>query len=220
MVNNMVVDNELGEREVTVLPLLKKIWHGLKKGRFTPSKWLQTDPVILNTARWCGAYLCGKGNGWSVDVVNRKGEIVETFFSKEMKNARSTLQHVEWDVNVENDRRELLGIRRIGSYGKVNLTGEMTTAYGSHDINHDLSDISTVDAYSFEFESLVGSHPTNYERKRRILKRESAGIGLVHSVLLAKHLGVKKLQAIRWHYNRLLHRTVLELGIYLDPETI
>ena len=39
-VNNTVVDNELGGRDVTVLPSWKKMWNGLKKESLTPSKWL------------------------------------------------------------------------------------------------------------------------------------------------------------------------------------
>ncbi len=66
VMRNMVVDNELGGRDVTVLPSWEKIWSGVKKGRFTPSKWLRTGRVILNTVRWSGAYLCAMGGDWSV----------------------------------------------------------------------------------------------------------------------------------------------------------
>ncbi len=65
MVNNMVVDNELGGREVTVLPLSEKRWRGVKEGPFSPSKMLRTDRVILNTVRSDGAYLRGMGADWS-----------------------------------------------------------------------------------------------------------------------------------------------------------
>ncbi len=47
MVNNMVVDNELGGREVTVLPSWMKIWRGVKEVTFTPSDFEYSEMV------WC-----------------------------------------------------------------------------------------------------------------------------------------------------------------------
>ncbi len=66
-VQNSVVDNELGGRGVTALPSWKKNWDGLKTGSLTPSVWLQTDGVTLNTVRWGGTFLCGMGQNWSVE---------------------------------------------------------------------------------------------------------------------------------------------------------
>ncbi len=205
MVNNMVVDNELGGREVTVLPSLEKIWGEVKKGRFTPSTWLRTDRVILNTVRWGGAYLCGMGRGWSVDpyhdyIRRQSGEVLESFFSKEMYRLRSILQKVEWDMNMENDGREFLAINATGSSDIVQLTGEMSTAYGNRLARYDVEDTYTVDAYSFEFASLVGSYPSG-GKMYRTANREKIVVGLVHSVLLAKHLGVEKLRVIRRYYD-------------------
>ncbi len=210
MVNNMVVDNELGGTEVTVLPSWKKIWSGVKKGSFTPSKWLKTDRVILNTVRWGGAYLCGMGKYWSAepysDVLRSEcGEILESFFSRELENVRSMLQFVEWDMNMENDGHEFLSIHKLDDDDDdddiVELTGEMSTAYGHSSTKYDVEDTYAVDAYSFEFASLVGSYPSGGEMYSTA-NRERINVGLVHSVLLAKHLGVEKLQAIRQYYNR------------------
>ena len=206
MVNNMVVDNELGGREVTVLPSLKKMWSELKEGRFTPSKWLRTDRVILNTIRWGGAYLCGVGADWSAHVKDfpfdfRDGtEILESFFSREMENVRNVLQHVEWDLNAENDRHELLSIHQCGDDDIVDLTGEMSTAYGNHVTSYVVSDTSTVGVYSYEFNSLVSSYPAS-KKFTKSANRERIVVGLVHSVLLAKHLGVQKLHAIGRYYD-------------------
>ncbi len=50
-VNNMVVDNELGGSEVTVLLSLKNNWNGLRKRAFEPIRCLQTARVMLNTLR-------------------------------------------------------------------------------------------------------------------------------------------------------------------------
>ncbi len=50
-VNNMVIDNELGGKEVTALPSRKKMWNGFKKGSFEPSRCLETYHVMLSTVR-------------------------------------------------------------------------------------------------------------------------------------------------------------------------
>ena len=149
--------------------------------------------------------MCGMGVGWSVDTFGfhngkESGEILEAFFSREMRDVRRILQRVEWDVNVENDVREFVGIYGLGDDDDMmKLTGEMSTAYGMQDTSYEVSDTSTVDAYSFEFNSLVGSYPGIDERYMRA-NRERIVVGLVHSVLVAKHLGVEKLRVIRRYY--------------------
>ncbi len=210
MVNNMVVDKELGGREVTVLPSWEKMRSGVKQGKFTPSYWLRTDRVVLNTIRWGGAYLCGMGERWSVHSLDNHGgrsdkeygEILSAFFSKEMEAVIGILQRVEWDTNGENDVQGFLSIHRLRRDPSVELTGEMSSAYGNHDTSYDAHDTSTVDVYSFEFNSLVSSYPTTDKKVRSISNRERIGVGLVHSVLLAKHLGVEKLKGIRHYYDR------------------
>ncbi len=227
MVNNMVVDNELGGREVTVSPSWEKIWRGVKEGRFTPSKWLRTDRAILNTVRWGGAYLCGMGEGWSVDrwaILPAKeiGEILETFFSREMENVLNILQRVEWDMNVENNGRELFSVYPANTDDSdddddvVLLTGEMSAAYGNRDTSYGVGDTYTVEAYSFEFNSLVGSYPGINERYISA-NRERIVVGLVHSVLVAKHLGIEKLRAIRRYYDghRVPEGTILRTAFKL-----
>ncbi len=206
MVNNMVVDNELGGREVTVLPSWEKIRNGIKEGRFTPGKWLRTDRVILNTVRWGGAYLCGVGEDWSVGgfgfrTRKESSDVSKSFFSRDMHYVRRLLQEVEWNMSMENEGSEFLTIYYLGSDDIVDLTGEMSTAYGSRLKQYDVEDTFTVDAFSFEFNSLVGSYPSG-GHMYSTANRERIGVGLVHSVLLAKHLGVEKLQAIRRYYDR------------------
>ncbi len=106
-----------------VLPSCKKIRSEVMKRRFVPSNWLRTGCVFLNTVRWGGAYLCGMGEGWSVDrssfrlrsnsghlIRNECGELLESFLSRKMVVVRQILQQVEWDMNVENAGREFLSI--------------------------------------------------------------------------------------------------------------
>ncbi len=204
----MAIDNELGGREVTVLPSHDKIWRGMKKGRFTPSELLQTDRVILNTVRWGGAYMCGMGKDWIVIAFgyrhgNEWGEMLESFFSNEMGYVRDILQEVECGMILEDADRDFLSIDRLEGDRRVKLTGEMSTTYVNHDTSYDAEDTSTADAYSFEFESLVSSYPPN-DDKSSDANRERIGVGLVHSILVAKHLGVEKLKTTKRYYDRYL----------------
>ncbi len=189
MVNNIVIDNELGGREIAVLPSWK------------------TDQVILNAVRWGGAYLCGMGKCWSAGVLGFRsdkeyGEILKSFFSSEMGGIRLTLQKVEWNMNVEDDGLEFLRIYRLGGDKIARLNGEMSAPYGNLDTSFNVDDTSTVDAYSFEFESLVGSYPATDKKMGKCGNRERIAVGLVHSVVVAKHLGVEKLKTIRRYYDR------------------
>ncbi len=131
-VNNIVVDNELGGREVTVLPSMKKMLQGLREGSFKPSKWLKTDRVMLNTVRWSGAFLCGVGEHWSLGkyVLREDGETLEKFFSAEMNKMRRILQYVEWNGSAVEGGRDFFGIRLLEADGEAKLTGE-STAYGT-----------------------------------------------------------------------------------------
>ncbi len=202
VVNNTVIDNELGGREVTVLPSPKKMFDGLKKGSLAPSRWLQTDRVMLNTVRWCGVYLCGMGEHWSVqEFVTREGaEMLDKFFSEDMKNMLSILQYVEWNVDLAKGGRDFCSIRGLDAQGKAALTGEMSTAYGTGFGLYDVRSTYNAELYSFEFNSLVSSFPAS-DRKLESGNRESVKVGLAHSVVLAKHLGVEKLSRIRKYYD-------------------
>ncbi len=202
-VNNAVVDNELGGREVTVLLSLKKMWNGLKKGSFEPITWLRTDRVMLNTVRWGGAFLCGRDGQWGASKYDDRedGEILKEFFSSAYELLLLSLQDVEWSIELENGSREILSTDGVGDRkGWVNLTGEMITAYGTGFRRYRASFPSDVGLYSFEFDSLVSSYPTN-EDKEGGGNRESVQAELVHSILLAKHLVVEKLKAIRQYYD-------------------
>ena len=202
-VNNTIVDNELGGREVTVLPSWKKMWDGLKKVEFEPSRWLGTDRAMLNTVKWCGAFLCGMGEHWGVGEIrsDRDTEMLERFFSREMEDVRAVLQSVEWNIEVENGSNEILSIGELGNEdGFVELTGEMSTAYGTGVSWFDVTATYDVNMYSFEFSSLAGSYPVR-EHRTRGGNRECVSVELIHSVLLAKHLGVEKLKAIRRYYD-------------------
>ncbi len=122
------------------------------------------------------------------------------FYSDEMLVLRELLQIVEWNIEVENGRREILSIIGLGDeYRLVELTGKMCTAYGtgcSYIPRHTYG----VEVYSFEFNSLVGSYPAR-ENKITGGNREWTTVGLVHSLVLAKHLGVEKLKAIGQYYD-------------------
>ena len=207
-VNNTVVDNELGGRDVTVLPCWGKIWNGLKKGQFKPSKWLETDLPELCTIRWCAAYLCGLGGGWrsvNADFRANVGDArnkLELFFSIEMWGALNGLQFVTWNTDENKDSSEVVSIKCLGvDSDRVDLRGEMSTAYGSLFPDYYVDCTWSVDSYSFEVDSLVSSYPagSNYSGDRN---REGVTVGLVHSLILAKHLGVEKLKGIRYYYDR------------------
>ncbi len=202
-VNNTIVDNELGGREVTVLPSWKNMWNGLKKGSFEPSTWLWTDRVMLNTVRWSGAFLCGMGEQVCVDKHSSRTGVgmLEMFFSGEMHDLLEALQLVEWNIELENGSHEIMSIHGLGrGNGNVDLTGEMSTAYGTVFRRYFVESTSNVDLYSFEFNSLVSSYPAN-EKKIRGGNRESIRVELAHSLVLAKHLGVEKLKAIRRYHD-------------------
>ncbi len=202
--NNGIVDNELGGRDVTVLPSLHKLWNEIRRGEFRPSSWLVTDQPGLSTVRWCGAFLCGLGNYWSVDKNNWGGadEILAAFFSKEHNEMRETLQNVTWNVGASNDDTEVVSIAELENMDQNDLSGETITAYGTPLCHYNLCNTSTVDSFSFEFDSLVGSYPAsggNYDSGNR---KKVDAVGLAHSVLLAKQFGVDKLKAIRTYYER------------------
>ncbi len=202
-VNNTVIDNELGGRDVTVLPSWVDMWGGLKKGSLAPSKWLYTDRVMLNTVRWCGSYLCGMGEHWSIgkDVGRKDSEILEKFFSRDMFGMRESLQWVEWNIDKENGDPEVMSIYQLDARELCELDGEMCTAYGTGIDWYHVSEIWNVELYSFEFNSLVSSYPAN-DKNLMIGNREIVKVGLVHSLVLAKHLGVDKLKAIRQYYDQ------------------
>ncbi len=204
MLNNIVIDNELGGREVTVFPAWDKMWDGFKKRSFWPSTWLSTDRVMLNTIRWSGAFLCGMGENWSIEENGSRdgGEILDAFFSRKMYHMRDILRLVEWNIEEGNGGREILSIEGLGDgNGRVRLSGEMSTAYGTGFGFYSVQDANDVDLYSFEFDSLVSSYPAG-DDDYTSGNRESVRKGLVHSVVLAKHLGVEKLKAIRRYYDR------------------
>ncbi len=203
-VNNTVIDNELGGREVTVSPSWKKMWGGMKKYSFTPSSWLQTDRVMLSTVRWSGAFLCGMGGHWGVNEYSHRGqaEILETFFSREMELLRDPLQLVEWNIESENGSCEILSIDGLNKQdGYVELAGEMSMAYGTSFVPYLVEHTWNVDLYSFDFNNLVSSYRAN---ENQILReyRESVQVGLAHSIVVAKHLGFEKLKQIRRYYDQ------------------
>ncbi len=157
---------------------------GIKNRRIAPSRWLQTDRVILSTVRWSGAYLCGMGELWSVYSADSHGdrrsdeeygEILEAFFSRVMKDARGILQRVEWVMNLENRGHEFFSIQRDEHFEQLELCGEMSAAYGNRETSYRVSDTSAVDVYSFEFDSLAVSYPTAGKEIRRISNRERIG---------------------------------------------
>ncbi len=204
-VNNTVIDNELGGRDVTVLPSWEKMWGGLKKGSQTPSKWLRTDRVMLNTVRWCGSYLCGMGEPWSLGVYARRAdtEMLEKFFSLDMVGIRCILQSVEWNTDMVSGGSEVTSIYQRFAHGEYEPNGEMCTAYGTGFDWYYVLGTHNVELYSFEFDSLVSSYPANDEESLAAGgNREIVKVGLAHSLVLAKQMRVDKLKAIRQYYDQ------------------
>ncbi len=201
-VNDSVVDNELGGTDVTVLPSFRRAWDAVKRGDFRPGAWLNTDQVELNTVRWCGAYLCGMGNYWSVgeSSVGNAGELLASFFSGNLTRARTFLQFVTWNVAGENVESELVSIEGTGKQYVVDLSGETNTAYGSPLHRYDVMTTYTVESYSFEYDSLVGSYPASTDRYDVGNRKKVGAVELALSIFLAKHIGVEKLRAISRYY--------------------
>ena len=141
----------------------------------------------LCAVRWCGAYLCGLGKDWSVG--NRARKRLELFFSGEMYSARGVLQWVTWKESEENENHEVISVKWLGDeLTALDLSGETTTAYASRIHRYCLCDTRFVDWFSFEIDSLISSYPAF------IADRGHRTANLVHSVILAKHLGVEKLR--------------------------
>ena len=200
-VNNLVVDNEIGGTAVTVRPAWKKMWDGLKKGEFKPTKWLQADFTGLCTVRWCAAYLCGIGKKWNVGVYEARDQL-EHFFSREMSDALRVLQHVTWKPSEDNDDSGVICVKWLGDeLDCVELSGEATTAFGNRIIGYYVDDTWTVISYKPPIDSLISSYPVDSPDLEDGSHPEDLTVGLVHSVLLAKYLGVEKLKEIQ-HYHR------------------
>ncbi len=209
-VNNSVVDNELGGIDTTVWPSRRKIWKALKQGDFWPSRWLKTYHARLSTVRWCGALLCGMGEYWTINKKHFRHhfrhysisevEVLSSFFSSSLADVRSILQFVTWNIGGQNTSfSELFSIGRLSKTYFTDLKEDMSTAYDTDIPVYNITEPVTAKSYKFEFDALVGSYPSNnddYEPDNR----EKIVVELTHSVLLAKHLGVDKLKAIRKYY--------------------
>ena len=198
---------------MTVLLSLRKMWNVLKRGEFSPGKWLEADLATLCTVRWCGAYLCTVGRDWSPSFLDRMRQKLffseemnyarearkrlELFFSKEMNNARRVLQSVTWNKSEENENAQVISVKwLVNEFNGVDLSAETTTAYGNRITWYDLCGTETVDSYSFEVDSLASSYPALGSDRVRVTA------SLLHSVILAKHFGVEKLRRIRRYYEQ------------------
>ena len=135
-----------------------------------------------------------------------------------MDYLRDSLNMIEWDMNVENDVHEVMGIIDIDhGNDKVDLFAEPITAYGDGEFHYWGTGNSILDLYSFEFNRLVSSYPTADNKINEGSNRERIEVGLVHSVLLVKWLAVKRLEAIRCYHdrNRLADGRILETAFKL-----
>ncbi len=137
------------------------------------------------------------------------------FFSLNTDDIRTALASVEWTINKDDGSHEILSIDGLrNEYGYIDLSGEMSTAYGTGFPSYSLGAPCTIDLYSVEFDSLLNSYPARETDRLRISalgnefpirggNRLSLSVGLAQSILLAKHLGAPKLKAIRRYYNDL-----------------
>ncbi len=212
-VNHNVVDNELGGTDVTVKLSLRRIWASLKRGRLAPSEWLVTDDVWLSTVRWCGAFLCSLGMDWNCDVDTAT---LMTFFDDEFRDVLAFLDSTTWDINEDDgsehiDEKEDLGAEK----------NKQTTTYSIHEMYNssglDISEIGRAAydtpirsfpdmhdpylAYTFEFDSLCGSYPTDKTDPSKST-REGIAVAFVDQLMLVKYIGTKKLEQIRHCYQR------------------
>ncbi len=217
MLNNSVVDNEFGGTDVTVKFTWKSIWNSLKRGRWAPNEWLRSDHVWLSTVRWCGAFLCSMGMDWSCQV---NADTLKRFFSSELRDTLFFLDCTTWNIEEDesvaadesNDKME----RNNGDIIEKDLkTFSMDEMYDSHGLKVSALGCAAYDtpipssndkrdsylAYSFEFNSLCGSFPTNKNNPWNSL-REDIAVELVDCLLLVKHMGVQKLRRIKRSYGR------------------
>ena len=141
------------------MAIMEEMWNELKRGEFSPSKWLEADLAELCTVRWCAAYLWGVGRDWSVWARARKR--LEQFLSEEMDDALVVLQRVTWKKSEKNENREVFSVKWLGDeFNHVNLSVETTTtAYGNDACFYDVHQNWAVDSYSFEVHSLASSYP-------------------------------------------------------------
>ena len=208
MANNTVIDNELGGTDITVKVSWEKMWKGLKRGEFRPSSWLVTDQGRLCTVRWCGAFLCGVGGDWTVSDFWFGGNAMEglkMFFSRDLRSLRYGLNSVTWNLSDDSKDSEMFNIGELikdrsdkeSRFGEV---AESPLAYASTDTIL-LGNEYEFKSFAFDFDSLASSYPCIGEFWE-VGNREKIGVGLVQSVLVAKHIGVDRLKAIGRYYMR------------------
>ena len=172
----------------------------MRKGAFSPRKWLEADWAELCTVRWCAAYFCAIGRDWIAGCRGQKR--LELFFSEEMAYVRRVLQSVTWNRIRDNENCEVIAVKWLGDeFNYVDLSVETTTVYGSPIRFYDVSTTRTFDYYSFEVDSLVNSYPAR-GHPAFDSDRERVTASLTYSVVLAKHLGVEKLRGIRCKYEQ------------------
>ena len=114
-----------------------------------------------------------------------------------MEDARRGLHSVTRKEHEKNENCEVISVKWLGDEFKyIDLSAEGITAYGSPVVLYDVSTTWNVDFYSFQVKSLASS----YTALKSVRKGVTAS--LVHSVNLAKHLGVEKLRVIRHYYEQ------------------
>ena len=74
-------------------------------------------------------------------------------------------------------------------------------AYGTAICDFYLDQPETVDWHSFEFNGLVGSYLSD-DSSSSIQNREWVSVRVVHSLLIAKHLGVERLKSLRRYFEQ------------------
>ncbi len=118
---------------------------------------------------------------------------------------------------MEDGNREILSIDALGDdYDCVDLTGDMSTAYGTGFPSYSLQASCNVELYSFEFDNLLKSYPARENNTRdrnqwmfplnlghtfRVGNRVSLPVELAHSIVPAKCVRLEKLKAIRRYYD-------------------
>ncbi len=184
MVNNTVVDNELGGTDISVQVEWRKLKESLMCGKWNPSEWMTTADAELCTVRWGGAYLCALGKDWlGKSPYAANSEKLSTFLR--VADFRLTaLRFVTFNVGEGEADENINSLSEIiGNMGYSTITLDKAGGYETQLENFN---VYTCDSYALQFDNLGSSYPLLNKWEDN---RDKVAVRLLNSVLLAKQVG-------------------------------